>query len=124
MGLLSNNVNTKSYSNFEESYKEYISGMRSAYVELSKIVEDHGTLVYDLDLPHREALRENIELLEITLIKMLRRYGYFKANIYQEIFKFYIDLAKLAVQTELHEFLVISSVKVQILADFVLKNTK
>ena len=115
MNLLSNNVNTRSHSNYEEDFKEYISGMKGAYEELSKVVEKHGTLVYDVDYTYRENLRDNLELLEISLIKMLREIGYFPANIYQEVF---------AVKAERHEFLIITSVQVQILADFILRNTK
>ncbi len=124
MGLLSSNVNTRSHSNYEEDFKEYISGMRGAYSELSQVVEQHGNLVYDLDFTHRANLIDYLELLEVTLIKMLRQNGCFRANIYQELFDLYIKIASLAVQADRHEFLVITSVKVQILADFVLKNTK
>ena len=124
MNLLSNNVNTRSHSNYEEDFKEYISGMKGAYEELSKVVEKHGTLVYDVDYTYRENLRDNLELLEISLIKMLREIGYFPANIYQEVFGLYINIATLAVKAERHEFLIITSVQVQILADFILRNTK
>lgn len=122
MDLLSN-VNTKSHSNFEDDFKEYISGMKSAYTNLSKVVEKHGHLIYDVDYQDRAKLRDNLDLLEVVLIKILKQNGYFKANIYQEVFGLYVEIAKLAVQADRHDFLIITAVKIQILADFVLKNT-
>lgn len=124
MNLLSNNVNTRSHSNYEDDFKKYISGMKDAYLELSKVVEKHGTLVYDIDFTHREKLRDCKDLLEITLIKMLRQNGYFPANIYQQVFGLYLNIATLAVKANRHEFLTITSVQIQILADFILRNTK
>ena len=124
MNLLSNNVNTRSHSNYEEDFMKYISGMKEAYLELSKVVEKHGTLVYDVDFTHREKLRDCQELLEITLIKMLNQIGYFPANIYQEVFGLYINIATLAIKANRHDFLLITSVQIQILADFILRNTK
>ena len=122
MNLLSNNVNTKSRSNYDEDFKKYISGMKSAYEELNQVVEQHGSLVYDLDYQYRANLRECFEFLEITLIKMLSQNGYFKSNIYKELFDFYVEIAELAIQANRHDFLIITAMKMQMLTDFVYKN--
>ena len=124
MNLLSNNVNTRSHSNNEEDFKKHISGMKEAYEELNKVVNKYGSLVYDVDLVHREKLRDYQELLIATIKRMHREVGYFPANIYQEVFGLYCQLANLAVKANRHDFLIDTSQEILIWSDFILQNTK
>ena len=47
MSILSNDVNTKSRSNYDEDLQQYISGMKGAYEKLKEVVEKHGSLLYN-----------------------------------------------------------------------------
>lgn len=113
--------NTKSLSNYLEDFKKYIVMVREDLCILQNIVNSYEGLNYDLDIITRIKIAENIELIEVALIKQNHSYGTIdpiaKVEL-EEIHKQVLDLLK----NTNHDFFIIISKRLEILIDFIDKN--
>lgn len=115
------NENTKSVSNFNEDFKEYLGIIKYGISSLEDSIERYGNLVYDVDGDDRSDIFDNIEFLGVLLIKY-NACGYtFKRKIFQELSNVRDKLSLLYHKTN-HHFFLIASGKMQLLVSFVLEN--
>lgn len=110
--------NTTSLSNYLEDFKKYIVMVREDLSNLQNVVAEHSNLVYSLDIETRLKLADNIELIEVALIKHIYSYELIDPIAKVELEEILCTISNL-VQTTSHDFFIVLAYKIKMLVDFV-----
>ena len=121
MNLKNTKVNTRSVSNFENDFKKYLGTIKDNVALLEQSIEKYGNLVYTVDCDFRNEILENIEFLEVFLIKFYAENNDFSENTLSQLTEIKEYLDSLYTTTN-HQFFLVAYGKILLITTFIEKN--